>query len=219
MREHLGEHGDRRSAAVLALLALVALCALVPPSTAGAGEECSGCTLLGEVSIGSVTVDPPAPVVGDEVTLTFPISYRLPGSPSCPGDCDLVGGEPYLAGDDLPVLAVDTIVVHRRAVQAGVATVELTVTTTTEEQCFYVDPVSGCQFYFQYAHITGSSGEQSVAVSAPTPVPTATPVPGQGDDDGCAIPSRGGSPRTGAAWLIAPVLLLVRKRRASARAA
>ena len=92
---------------------------------------CPGCTLLGHLFVSGPSVDPPHPVVGDQVTFTFPVNYALPGSFDCE-HCTFEGGEGYLAGEDSPVLSGDTVVVQRRVVRAGSTTVELHVRETTE---------------------------------------------------------------------------------------
>jgi hypothetical protein len=95
-------------------------------------------------------------VVGDLVTFTFPVTYRLPGGFDCE-QCTFEAGEGYLAGDDPPVQSGDTVVVQRRVLRPGMVTVQLHVRETTEEECYYPDPVLGCWMYFQWAFIEASS--------------------------------------------------------------
>ena len=53
---------------------------LYAPSWAGDGE-CSGCMVLGELSVMLSDIQPPEPEVGDEVTFTFSVASRLPFPP------------------------------------------------------------------------------------------------------------------------------------------
>lgn len=185
-----------------------------------AGEECSGCSLLGSLSVRLSAIEPAAPRVGGSVTLTFDVDYALPGGFGCSSTtCDFVGGEPVLEGDEVPTFEANGVVVRRRAAEAGVATVRLDLTGNTEEAC-RVETDSGCSTFFQPAFIHASTGPLEVEVlEAPTATPTLTPTftptpPPRPEDDGCAI---GGAPRSGMASLalvLAPLLLLRARARA-----
>jgi hypothetical protein len=192
----------------------------------GGNQPCPDCSLLGSLSVSDSSVEPSQPVVGDTVTITFPIDYQLPGGFDCGfgGSCQFEGGTPYLEGDDPPSFGGGHVTVQRRAVRAGTASVELHVRATTEEQCYFEDPVSGCTSYFQEAFIEASSGPQEIQVFDATPTPTATPTltptptPAQptAEDDGCAIDR--GAHHTSAAVLALPLLPLVLLRRTRRRA-
>lgn len=184
-----------RRAQLAITVSLALACLAVAWSTAAADGECSGCSLLGDLSVQLSSVVPLQPLVGDVVTLTYQVDYRLPGSFDCgfSGTCQLQGGDPYLEGDEPPTYANGDIVVQRQAAEAGVAVVELHVSAMTEEQCYYVDPVSGCSSYFQFATIKATSGplELSLLEATPTPTPTPTPTvaPNRGGG-GCAVDHR-----------------------------
>jgi len=209
-------------------IALILVSALPPAAQAGS-DECSGCALLGSLSVRVVSVEPLQPLVGDTVTMTFELDYRLPGGPRCDfGECQLVGGEPYLEGNDPFEYTEAGIVVRRTVVQAGTATVEFRVRTTTEEQCQYLDPQTGCQSYFQPAFIEASSGPVELQLLDPTPTPSASPTPtatppstptaGRRDGGGCTIGDRPNGGPGGAAAALLMLALLTRgcRRRAAA---
>jgi len=140
---------------------------------------CPACMLLGHLSVSQPTVEPPNPVVGDQVTFTFQVSYALPGGFNCES-CTFEGGEDYLAGDDPPVQSGDTVVVQRRVVRAGNATIQLRVRETTEVQCYAPDPLEGCRMYFQFAFIEASSAPFSLLLAE------VGPCAGDCDEDGAA---------------------------------
>jgi len=196
----------------LSLLAATIAALLLTLAPASAGEECSGCSLLGSLSVNLSSIEPLEPMVGDVVTLTFDVDYALPGGFDCSfnGSCALVGGAPFLEGDEPPAFESGGVVVRRRAVQAGVATVQLDLTGETEEACRFEDE-SGCSTFFQPAFIHASTGPIELEVQeGPTPsaTPTATPTftptaRPRADDDGCAI---GRSPHA-STWAISLLLL------------
>src|SRR5262245_10686636 len=141
-------------------------------------EPCSGCSLLGSLSVGLSAVEPPEPVVGDVVTLTFTVTYALPGGFDCgsPGSCRFEGGTPYLEGDEPPVYGESGIVVQRRAVQAGMATFQLYLTAETEEECRVQEPDGSCRSIFQPAFIHASTGPLELEIQEGSPTPTPTPT-------------------------------------------
>jgi hypothetical protein len=172
-------------------------------------DECSGCALLGALAVELASIEPAAPVVGDLVAFTFNVEQRLPFGIACCGV--LVGGDPFLEGDEPTMPAPDGIRVQRRAALPGVATVELILSATTEKECFFIDPIRGCTSYFDLAQIEASSGPVSIQITAPTPsaTPTPTPTPTRSpstDDDGCAIARPTHS--AAALLLVLPALLL-----------
>jgi len=185
---------------------VIAAVVTVTPAVVRGGEECSGCSLLGSLSVSLASQEPAEPQVGDVVTFTYNYSAQLPGGLSCTGGCTFSGGAPVLEGDDPVDFSGDQIVVQRMAVAAGTTTVELQLRAETEEQCLFNDPELGCMSFFQPAFIDATSGphEVSVAEEPPTPTPTSTQVPtetptpqatatatlrrGGGDeDDGCTV--------------------------------
>lgn len=194
----------RFSVANVAASVLVLL--IASPGLVRAGEECSGCALLGSLSVSLASQDPAEPQVGDVVTFTYNYFAQLPGGLTCTSGCTFSGGAPVLEGDDPVGFSGDQIVVHRMAVAAGTTTVELHLRAETEEQCLFNDPELGCMSFFQPAFIEATSGPHvvSVAEEPPTPTPTSTEMPtktptpeatltatlrpgGGDDDDGCAI--------------------------------
>jgi hypothetical protein len=188
------------------------------PASAGP-EPCSGCSLLGSLSAQLSSIEPAAPMVGDSVTLTFDVDYALPGGFGCflANSCVFVGGAPFLEGDQAPTFEASGVVVRRRAAQAGLATVQLDLTGTTEEAC-KVEDESGCSTFFQPAFIHASTGPLEVAVleaptATPTVTPTFTPTPRpRTEDDGCAIAGAPHTSMAGLALLLLPALLLARAR-------
>jgi hypothetical protein len=174
------------------------------------------------------SIEPPAPMVGDSVTFTFDVDYALPGGFGCflANSCVFVGGEPFLEGDEPPTFGATGVVVHRRAAQAGVATVQLDLTAETEEAC-KVEDESGCSTFFQLTFIHASTGPlelevlggdptptaTATATPTPTATPTFTPTPRpRTDDDGCAISSSRHASAAAFGLLLFPFLLLVLAR-------
>ncbi|MGH7789102.1 MAG: hypothetical protein ACRERC_19685 [Candidatus Binatia bacterium] len=189
------------------------------PASAGT-EPCSGCSLLGDLSVVLASVEPSAPMVGDDVTFTFTVDARLPSGFDCSlnGSCAFVGGDPVLAGSDPPTVGSGGLIVRRRAAQAGVATVRLDLRGRTEEACQFEDE-SGCFTFFRPAFIVAFTGPLEIAVleaptATPTPTPMSTPTTRRTvEDDGCAI---AGAPHTSLPALVGlllPALLLVLARR------
>lgn len=161
------------------------------------------------------------PRVGDAVTFTFQLDYALPGGFDCRSDrCVFLGGDPFLSGDMPPMSAAREVVVQRRAVQPGIATVRLDLTGRTEEECLFEDAL-GCSRYFRPTFIESSSGPLTVEVlpaptDTPMRTPTATPTPTQRrptDDDGCAIRPRAGVGPLRSTLMLLPALWLMRRRR------
>lgn len=203
---------------ILMLVALVASTAIAQNPPPFGADECSGCSRLGFLSVQLSSIEPPQPVVGDLVTLTFAVDYQLPGGVDCSfGTCSLEGGEALFEGDDPPSFTAQGLVVQRRAVGAGTATVELHVHAMTEEQCLYVDPEQGCLSYFQFVDIEASSGPVEIQILEPTPTatPTATPTPTgrASEDDGCAIGRPARPSRIAAIGILTLPLLLLRLAR------
>jgi hypothetical protein len=161
--------------------------ALTPTPTvnpATTPTPCPDCGRLGYLSVSSPTVNPPMPTVGDVVTFTFPLNYALPGSITCSGfgggSCQFEEDGSLFDGNDPATRTGDAIEVRRRAVRAGGTLIRLTVTTMTEEACYYPDPSLGCQLYYQYVSIEASSpvlGLQVNEATTPMPTHTATPTP------------------------------------------
>jgi len=153
-----------------------------PPTLTRTPTSCpTGCTRLGYLSVsGPIEVVPSRPTVGEEVTIGFRASYALPQGVGCgPFDsCRLEGGEAYLEGDAAPAyeFATDEIVFRRRVVAAGVATIRIQVTATTEDQCYYSDPVFGCGSYFQSTGIEAFSKPFDIELFESGATPTATPT-------------------------------------------
>lgn len=192
------------------------------PGSAGT-EPCSGCTLLGSLSVQLTSVEPAAPMVGDEVTFTFAVASQLPSFFDCPsnGSCTFIGGEPFLDGNTPPTFGIGGVTVRRRAAQAGVATVELELRGETEEACRFEDE-SGCSTFFRPAFIDASTGPLALTVleaPTPTPTPTFTPTPRRPttEDDGCAITPAREASLTGFITLLLPALLRAGRTSASAR--
>lgn len=174
---------------------------------AAASDECSGCTILGSLTVGLLSIDPPEPVVGDEVTITYSYAAQLPGGFDCggsfAGSCTFVGGEPFLTGDEPPTVEDSEIIVRRTVVEAGVATIQLDARAETEQQCRVEDPELGCTFFFDPAFLDASSGPYGLELAAPTPQP---------DDDGCSIQPAGSGNSHGRGFLVLGLLALARLR-------
>jgi hypothetical protein len=127
---------------------------------AGEKKKCPACVQLGHLFVGRPMVTPESPVVGDTVTLSFPVSYRLPGGISCEGftgqSCRLDGGETYLEGDEPPRVEFSNgqtlVSVDRQVLRAGTATVQLYLRQQTEMECY--DPPD-CGMYLQIARTKG----------------------------------------------------------------
>jgi hypothetical protein len=170
--------------------------------------------VLGELSVTLSDIEPPEPEVGDEVTFTFSVASRLPGFFDCTvGSCAFIGGPPQLAGDDPPVLQVGGIVVRRRAVEAGMTTVQLDLMADTEEVCLFEDE-TGCHEIFQPAFIEATTGPIEVEIQqAPTATPTVTPMHRPVDDDGCAVVPADPASAGAIAILLVPALLVIARRR------
>ena len=200
-------------ARAIALAVLLAIGFSSARTVAVTSDECSGCSLTGELSVSLASVVPPQPVVGDTITLTFDVFYRLPGAFDCEfgGTCQLQGGDGYLTGSESPMLENGQIVVQRQVIQAGMATVELLVSATTEEQCAFLDPVAGCSSFFQEATIHATSGPidlellQATPTITPSPTPTAKPKDGGG---GCMLDARDASDGRSLFALLAPAIAL-----------
>src|SRR5262245_15855431 len=187
------------------VVALVLLYVTIAGWPAAATDSCSGCSLLGSLSIGLSSINPPEPMVGDEVTITYSYSALLPGGFNCGGSfggssCTFVGGEPFLDGDEPPTVENSQIVVRRTVVEAGVATIQLDARAETEEQCFVEDPELGCTSFFQPAFLDASSGPHELELAEAPPPP---------DDDGCAIGEhpKSSDPLALAALLVTALLL------------
>lgn len=138
---------------------------------------CSG--PLGYLYVGSPSVDPPMPVVGDLVTFTLPVSYNGPDQIRCDsGDCIFEAGGSLLDGDEISVYNQDTVVVRRRVARGGVVTVQLRVYARTENRCYspLPTPQVGCQDYYPPTFIEATSPPFRLE-AADAPTPTATPTP------------------------------------------
>jgi hypothetical protein len=199
------------------MLALAVVPGILSRAEAGS-DDCSGCALLGSLSVTTVSIEPAQPLVGETIAMTFSVDYRLPGGPRCDaGECYLVGGEPYLEGNEPLEYTEAGIVVRKRVVQAGTTTVEFRVRTMTEEQCYYQDPETGCEYYFRYAFIEASSGPVGLQLVEPTPTPsdtptpTATPPPRQETGSGCSIGDRRSAGSVGAAATLLLLALVARR--------
>jgi hypothetical protein len=127
---------------------------------------CQGCSLLGSLSVSEPTVEPALPIVGDQITLRFPVSYALPGGFDCTYGCILDGAEPYLSGSEPPEFVGSEVVIRRQVAQPGTARIQLRVTAETEEECLFGDPPD-CDSYYQYTFIHGSSSPFDLVLRAP----------------------------------------------------
>ena len=212
-----------RSIAQFTALAAVIVSPVIATSIAPAGDACSGCSLLGSLSVSLSSIEPSEPEVGDVVTFRFRVDYALPGGFDCDfnGSCAFSGGEPILTGSERATYAGNEVVVRRTAVEAGEATVQLNLRGHTEEAC-QTQTEFGCQTIFQQAFIDASTGPLDVEILAaetPTATPTSTPTftPTHrtvGDDDGCAITNRPAAGGFGVlAMLVLPAILRLARRR------
>ena len=181
-----------------------------PAPTATPTSCPTGCMRLGYLLVtGPTAVMPLRPVVGDEVTLRYRADYALPDTPCASfgpfGSCQLEGGEGYLEGDAAPTYESSTqeIVVRRRVVSPGVATIRLHVTAMTEDECYYSDPERDCVSYFNPAPIEAFSEPFELRL-----------FDTEADSDGCDISGTRGVSRW--LWLIGLALFAAVRRRSSA---
>ena len=112
-------------------------------------------------------VQPPAPVVGDPVTL----SVTVEGSGGIP-QYSLSGAQPVLQGDTAPITEsfLGTVTYHLAAAQPGIAHLVMSVNYETS---------FGCAEHPFFNFINATSDPFDVDVTAPTPTqtPTGTPSP------------------------------------------
>lgn len=97
-------------------------------STAEASPACR--ELDAEITYRGVTIEPPNPKVGDEISLAFDVDVRV----YSPGPSHLMGAEPLLAGDTMEQRGQHPAF-HLTAVAPGTATLTLSITYLTEEAC------------------------------------------------------------------------------------
>lgn len=155
-----------------------------PSLTPNPTPTCAPCTRLGYLNCWFAGVDPALPMVGDDITLTFLIFRRLPGSIcGVASSCGLDVAGDLLSGDDPAQTQssdrADLEVTFRRHVVApGTVAGTFLLDTQTEDECYTRAQDGSCLVYFNWVPISCSVPFtfDTLTASGGTPTPTPTPT-------------------------------------------